>query len=120
MAAEQKMLIFAVFVGQTMGKRKVISEQELKELVLPAEGEVLARVIKLLGSDHILVKCVDGKTRLGRIRGKLKRRIWVRDNDIVLIAPWDFKSDERGDIVWRYTLAQVDWLQANNHLPKDF
>lgn len=114
------MLIFAVFVGHTMGKRKVISEQELKELVLPAEGEVLGRVIKLLGSDHILVKCVDGKTRLGRIRGKLKRRIWVRENDIVLIAPWDFKSDERGDIVWRYTLAQVDWLQANNHLPKDF
>ena len=67
-----------------------------------------------------LVKCVDGKTRLGRIRGKLKRKIWVRDNDIVLIAPWDFKSDERGDIVWRYTLAQVDWLQANNYLPKDF
>jgi len=103
-----------------MGKRKIISEAELKELVLPAEGEVLGRVIKLLGSDHILVKCVDGKTRVGRIRGKLKRKIWVRDNDIVLIAPWEFKSEERGDIVWRYTFAQIDWLHVNNYLPKDF
>ena len=38
-----------------MGKLKIISEEALKELVLPAEGEVL-------GSDHILVQCVDGKT----------------------------------------------------------
>jgi translation initiation factor 1A len=103
-----------------MGKRKVISEEALKELVLPAEGEVLGRVVKLLGSDHILVLCADGKTRIGRIRGKLKRKIWVRDNDVVLIAPWDFKSDEKGDIVWRYTLAHVDWLKENNYLPKDF
>lgn len=77
-----------------MGKRKIISEA-LKELVLPAEGEVLGRVVKLLGSDHILVQCVDGKTRIGRMRGKLKRKIWVRDNDVVLLAPWDFKSDEK-------------------------
>ncbi len=103
-----------------MGKRKVLSESELKELVLPQEGEILGRVVKLLGSDHILVKCVDGKTRLSRIRGKLKRKIWVRDNDIVLLAPWDFKSDERADIIWRYTLAQVDWLKDNGYLPKDF
>jgi translation initiation factor 1A len=103
-----------------MGKRKVISEEALKELVLPAEGEVLGRVVKLLGSDHILVRCADGKTRIGRIRGTLKRKIWVRDGDVVLIAPWDFRSDDRGDIVWRYTLAQVDWLKANNFLPRDF
>jgi translation initiation factor 1A len=103
-----------------MGKRKVLSEAELKELVLPAEGEILGRVIKMLGSDHVLVKCVDNKNRIARIRGKLKRKIWVRDNDVVLVAPWEFKSDERGDVVWRYTLAQVDWLKTNGYLPQDF
>lgn len=102
-----------------MGKRKVISEEALKELVLPVEGEVLGRVVKLLGSDHILVQCADGKTRMGRIRGKLKRKIWVRDSDVVLIEPWDF-NEQKGDIVWRYTFAQIDWLKENNYLPKDF
>ncbi|MCD6511641.1 MAG: translation initiation factor eIF-1A [Thaumarchaeota archaeon] len=102
-----------------MGKRKVLSEEELRELVLPAEGELLGRVIKLLGSDHVLVKCTDGKTRLCRIRGKLKRRIWVREGDVVLIAPWDFKPDQRADILWRYKIAQVDWLKDNGYLPKD-
>jgi initiation factor 1A len=65
-----------------MGKRKVLNESQLKEIKLPEEGELLGRVIKLLGSDQVLVKCTDGITRRGRIRGKLKRRIWIRDNDI--------------------------------------
>ena len=103
-----------------MGKRKVLNEAQLKEIKLPEEGELLGRVIKLLGSDQVLVKCTDGVTRRGRIRGKLKRRIWIRDNDIVIIAPWDFKADERGDIIWRFTLGQVDWLKNNEHIPKDF
>ncbi|MCZ6582006.1 MAG: translation initiation factor eIF-1A [Thaumarchaeota archaeon] len=103
-----------------MGKRKVLNESQLKEIKLPQEGELLGRVVKLLGSDHIMVKCTDGKTRMGRIRGKLKRKIWIRDNDIVILAPWDFKQDERGDIIWRFTLSQMDWLKNNGHLPKDF
>ena len=103
-----------------VGKRKVLNESELKEMKLPEEGELLGRVIKLLGSDHVMVKCTDEKTRMGRIRGKLKRKIWIRDNDVVTLAPWDFRSDDRGDITWRYTLSQVDWLKNNGHLSKDF
>ena len=29
-------------------------------------------------------------------------------------------TTERGDIVWRFTLPQVEWLKENNHIPKDF
>ena len=103
-----------------MGKRTVLNESVLKEIRLPEEGELLGRVMKLLGSDQVLVKCTDDITRRGRIRGKLKRRIWIRDHDIVIIAPWDFKPTERGDIVWRFTLSQVGWLKDNKHIPKDF
>jgi len=94
-----------------MGKRKVLNESALKQIRLPEEGELLGRVLKLLGSDLVMDKCTDDITRRGRIRGKLKRRIWIRDNDIVIIAPWDFKYTERGDIVWRFTLSQVEWLK---------
>ena len=103
-----------------MGKRKVLNESALKEVRLAEEVELFGRVIKLLWIDQVLVKCTDDITRRGRIRGKLKRKIWIRDNDIVIIAPWDFKPDERGDIVWRFTLPQADWLKDNGHIPKDF
>jgi len=103
-----------------VGKRQVKSESELKEIRLPEEGELFGRVLKLLGGENVVVKCSDGFTRRGRIRGKLKRRIWIRDNDIVIITPWDFKETERGDIVWRFTLPQMDWLKQNKHIPTDF
>ena len=91
-----------------MGKRKVLNESALKEIRLAEEGELYGRVIKLLGSDQVLVKCTDEITRRGRIGGKLKRRVWIRDNDIVIIAPWDFKEQERGDICLLYTSDAAD------------
>lgn len=111
------MLITVLYV---MGKRQVKNESDLKEMRLPEEGELFGRVLKMLGGENVMVKCTDGLTRRGRIRGKLKRRVWIRDNDIVIIAPWDFNKDERGDIVWRFTLPQVEWLKTNNHFAKDF
>jgi len=101
-----------------MGKRKVISESEI-ELRLPEESEVLGIAEKLLGFDRIMVRCLDGFTRLCRVRGKMKRRTWIRVNDIVIVSPWDFQSDKRGDITYRYRPNQVDWLKKNGHLRKD-
>lgn len=97
-------------------KRKVLSEEELKELVLPGEGQLLGVVVKMLGFDRLVVRCTDGKERLCRISGKLKRKVWIREGDIVLISPWGFQSDTRGDVVWRYTANQVDWLKKNGYL----
>jgi len=107
-------------VNSIMGKRQVKNESAPKEIRLPEEGELFGRVLKMMGGENVMIKCDDNITRSGRIRGKLKRRVWIRDNDIVIIAPWDFKEKERGDIVWRFTLPQVEWLKDQNHIPKDF
>ena len=98
-----------------LGKRKVLNEAHLKELVLPQQGEVLGRVLKISGGNQVIVNCVDGQTRLCRIRGKMKRRMWIRERDIVLVSPWDF-DDKRADIVWRYIKDHADWLQNNGYL----
>jgi translation initiation factor 1A len=84
-------------------------------LVLPQQGELFGRVIKLVGGDNIIVKCIDGKVRTCRIRGKIKRRMWIRDNDLVLVAPWDFQSG-KADIIWRYISAHQDKLREDGYL----
>ena len=99
-----------------MGKRKIISEEELEDMMEPGPGDVYGVVVKLLGYDRALVKCQDGYERLCRIRGKLKRRIWIRPGDVVLVSPWDFQSTKRGDIVWRYTRNQAEWLRRQGKL----
>jgi translation initiation factor 1A len=101
-----------------LGKRKVISESSI-ELRTPESHEVLGIAEKLLGYDRIMVKCMDQHTRLCRIRGKMKRRVWIRTNDVVIVSPWDFQSDQRGDIMYRYKPNQVDWLRSRGILSKD-
>ncbi len=99
-----------------MGKKKVLSEEEIKDMVLPTANDVLGVATKMLGYDRVMVKCQDGHERLCRIRGKMKRRMWIRQGDIVLVSPWDFQSDKRGDIIWRYTRAQASWLRNKGYL----
>ena len=94
----------------------MLSEGELSEMVYPSQNDVLGVVVKLLGFDRILVKCQDGKERLCRIRGKMKRRVWIRENDVVLVSPWNFQSDKRGDVLWRYTRAQAEALRKKGYL----
>ena len=99
-----------------MGKKKVLSEKDLRVLVYPSENDVIGVVQKLLGFDRVLVKCQDGFTRICRIRGKMKRRVWIREGDVVLVSPWDFQSEERGEIFHRYTANQLDDLRRKGVL----
>ncbi len=99
-----------------MGKKKVVSETNIQDLILPATTDVLGVAVKMMGFDRIMVKCQDGHERLCRIRGKIKRRVWIREGDIVLVSPWDFQSDTRGDIIWRYTRGQADLLRRKGYL----
>ncbi len=99
-----------------MGKKKVLSEEVIHDMVLPTQNDVLCLATKLLGFDRIMVKCQDGHERLCRIRGKMKRRVWIREGDVVLVSPWDFQTESRGDIVWRYTRGQAEWLRKNGYL----
>lgn len=99
-----------------MGKKKVLTEESLSNVVMPAPGDVLGIAVRLLGYDRLMVKCQDGHERLCRIRGKMKRRVWIRQGDVVLVSPWDFQSDKRGDILWRYTRAQAEMLRRRGLL----
>lgn len=94
----------------------MLSEGELNQVVVPSANDILGVAIKLLGYDRILVKCQDGNERLCRIRGKMKRRVWIREGDVVLVSPWDFQSDKRGDLIWRYTKAQAETLRRKGYI----
>ena len=39
----------------------------------------------MMGANHIRVKCFDGVTRLGRIKGKIKKKVWIREGDVLIL-----------------------------------
>lgn len=93
-------------------KRPPLSEEEeIRRIRKPQEGEQFGIAIAMLGAGKVTVDCEDGKTRLGRIRGKLRKRVWIRVGDVVLIKPWDIEPETKGDIMWRYTRTQSNYLK---------
>jgi translation initiation factor 1A len=91
-------------------------EQKRKKPPLPHDDQVLGLLEKRLGGSRSDVRCVDGYTRNCRIPGRLKRKLWVREGDIVIVEPWDHQDQTRGDIVFKYRRQQADWLRDNGYL----
>ena len=85
-------------------------------LRLPRQGEIFGVVKELLGGSRLRVECADGKERLCRIPGRIRMKLWMRPDDIVLIVPWSVESDSKGDIAYRYTRQQVEHLRRRGFL----
>ncbi|KUO40844.1 MAG: translation initiation factor IF-1A [Hadesarchaea archaeon DG-33-1] len=91
-------------------RRKKKPEEEFERLRVPRRGEILGVAEQMSGFDHLRVRCKDGHTRICRIPGKIRKRLWIRENDVVIVRPWAVQSEEKGDIVYRYTRTQKGWL----------
>ncbi len=61
-------------------------------------GEMFGRVVEIYGNERMGVFCEDGKQRVGRIRGKIKKRVWVRKGDLVIVSPWDWETPIPGKL----------------------
>ena len=93
-------------------------QEEVVRVRLPStrDGEIFGIADQLLGASRIRVMCADGKSRLGRIPGKLKKRMWIREGDLLIVNPWDFQ-DEKCDIRHRYTKTESTYLSRRGILP---
>lgn len=105
-----------------MGKKKEEQaaleqqQQEIRRTKTPRGREVYGLIEQRLGGNRMRVRCLDGKIRVCRIPGRLKRKLWVRERDICIIEPWEYLGDEKGDIVFKYRPTQVNYLRQNGQL----
>jgi translation initiation factor 1A len=95
-------------------------DEEYIRLPLPKrdKNEMFAIADRLMGGSRINVVCADGKSRLARIPGRMKRRQRVRAGDLVIIKPWDIQND-KADIVFRYRRTQAIVLSRRKLLPEE-
>ena len=114
-----------------MGRRReeTVDEELLAQLegdtsdkirvALPNEriNEMFAIADQILGGRRVRVVCADGETRLARIPGKMRRRQWVREGDLIVVQPWDFQ-DAKADVKKRYSKTQSLYLSRKGVLPE--
>lgn len=98
-------------------KNKNSEEETLQKIRLPHTGEMFGIADQLLGAGKMKVICADGKSRLARIPGKMKKRQWIRVGDLVIVHPWEFQ-DDKADVVWRYTKTQAINLKKRGLIPE--
>lgn len=96
-------------------KLKLPTQPQEFRIRVPKQGEVLGILEQRLGASRTRIRCFDGKTRICRIPGRLKRYLWVREGDIVLVEPWK-DSNEKGDIIFKYNKNQASWLKEKGYL----
>ena len=117
-----------------MGRRREekVDVEELARLESPEGGtggkirvkmpnkkvnEMFALAEQILGGRRVSVLCADGETRLARIPGKMRRRQWVREGDLIIVWPWDFQ-DAKADVKHRYSKTQSMYLSRKGVLPE--
>jgi translation initiation factor 1A len=92
--------------------------EEVGRLPLPrrSRGEVFGIASQLLGAARIRVMCEDNVSRMGRITGKMKKKMWIREGDLLVLRPWGFQEG-KADILFRYSRTQSQYLARRNLLP---
>ncbi len=95
------------------------NEEDEKTVVtrapLPKKGEVIGIIEQRFGGNKMLVNCLDGKQRNCRVPGRLKRKLWLRPKDVVIVELWELDKN-KGDIILKYRQNQVEWLKRNNYI----
>ena len=104
-----------------MSKKKEEQERqeqiqfEISRVKLPRGRQTFGIVDQRLGASRMRVRYLDQKTRICRIPGRLKRKLWIREGDLVLVEPWEFDA-EKGDIIFKYRPSQIDWIKRKGYL----
>ena len=93
-------------------------QEEIRRVKLPRGKQSFAILETRLGGSRTRARCLDGKTRICRIPGRLKRKLWVREGDLVLVEPWELSGDKKGDIIFKYRKSQVAYLKRRGFLDK--
>lgn len=90
--------------------------EEVFRVRMPHGKEIFGVVEAMLGTNKLQVRCQDNRLRICRIPGRMRKRIWMKENDVVIVEPWSIQGDKRGDVIWRYSPTEAGWLRRKGVL----
>lgn len=87
----------------------------VRSILFKDENQEYARVENMCGDRRVKLHCFDGKNRIGKIRGKMRKRCWINPGDIVLYSLRDF-NEKTVDIIHKYNEDEVRKLKQSGEL----
>jgi len=105
-------------MGRKEDEQAAQEQENLTRTPVPRGREVFGIVEQRVGGSRMIVRCMDGKKRNCRIPGRLKKQLWVREGDLVIVEPWELGGDAKGDVILKYRKTQVEFLKHKGYLKK--
>ena len=98
-------------------KPRVFNPDEEKKIrvKLPRDKEVIGIIEQRLGGNKMMVNCTDKVSRNCRVPGRLKRKLWLRPGDVVIVNPWEF-DEKKADVLFKYNHSAISWLRKKGYL----
>jgi len=90
-------------------------ERIITRVRLPHGSEVIGVLEQRLGASRLLVKCLDGISRNCKVPGRLRRKLWLREGNVVIIEPWEF-DNTKGSVLFKYSPSEVEFLKRKGIL----
>jgi len=103
--------------GKNRRRGKNENEGLKRELVFKEDGQEYAQVTKMLGNGRLEAMCFDGVKRLCHIRGKLRKKVWINQSDIILIGLRDYQ-DAKADVILKYSADEARNLKSYGEFPE--
>ncbi|CAF0904690.1 unnamed protein product [Didymodactylos carnosus] len=106
--------------GKNRRRGKNENDDIKRELITKDEGQSYAQVTRILGNGHLEAFCFDmntgGKKRLCHIRGKLRKKVWINQGDIILVGLRDYQ-DDKADVIMKYLADEARELKRIKAIP---
>lgn len=101
--------------GFKKNKFATSEEPAIRRARLPRGTEIIGIIENRLGGNKMQVACLDGKSRMCRVPGRLKRALWLRPADVVIVEPWELDK-EKADVLYKYRPNEIAWLKREGYL----
>ena len=88
----------------------------------------------MLGNGRLEAMCFDGVKRLCHIRGKLRKKVWINQSDIILVGLRDYQvkhqflcmiksivctiQDAKADVIQKYSADEARNLKSYGEFPE--
>lgn len=92
-----------------------LQNAENSRVRMPKGEQFIGLVEKRLGGSRMNIRSMDGRDILARVPGRMKKYLWIREGDIVLLEPWELDKD-KADLIYKYKPNEINQLRKKGML----
>jgi translation initiation factor 1A len=101
--------------NKNLKKKKGDLTNSYTKVRYPKNNEFIGIVEKRLGCSRMTIRKMDGTTCMATIPGRMRKFLWIREGNIVLLKPWEIEK-EKSDLIYKFSRNEIKKLEREGIL----